>query len=277
MKTVTREQIVDALKEKGLNACPNDVVKNGVIKKGINILNNSNIAPVIYIDELTEHFDDIDDITDKIIEIYQAHKSINIDISQLTDPAFILENVRLSLQNKSNEELIKRDSQIGGLEEYLFISGTTDNDGWSVKLNPSIVEQAGLTIDELFSAADKNTFCSHRTKIQSMSEVMYELTGCIDFIEHEADFPMYIVTNIDKHKGSINVLSTGELREWAASLPGCPTKFVCILSSVHEAILIPCSDNPNLDMYSKMKNEVDISEVAPEERLSCSAFVLSID
>lgn len=277
MKTIKREQIIQVLKERGFNVCPNDVVKNGVVKKGINILNNTNIAPVIYTEELIAHFDNVDSIADKIIEIYHAHKSINIDIALLTNPAFILKNVLLSLQNKSDEAIIKRDSQISGLEEYLFIGGTSSDGRWSVKLNQGIIEKAGLTIEELFVAAENNTFHSHRTKIQSMAEVMYELTGCIDFIEHESDLPMYIVTNTDKHKGSINVLSTGEIREWATSIPGRPSKFVCIMSSIHEAILIPCSACPDLDMYSEMKNEVDLAEVVPEERLACSAFILSID
>lgn len=46
-----REEIINELKNRGYNAQPQDVVKNGVMKEGIILRIKSNIAPTVYVND----------------------------------------------------------------------------------------------------------------------------------------------------------------------------------------------------------------------------------
>ncbi|MDO4802978.1 MAG: DUF5688 family protein, partial [Prevotellaceae bacterium] len=113
MNTITTEMIIERLVELGYTgASENSVIKNGVRKTGITIRNSdSNIAPVIYLDDIMVKYDDVDSIVDIIINIYESHKSIDVDVEQLTSKDWILEHVFIALQKSSNEQgLIKKDT-----------------------------------------------------------------------------------------------------------------------------------------------------------------------
>ena len=56
--------------------------------------------------------------------------------------------------------------------------------GWSVKLNAGIMENASLSLTEVWAAATRNTFADGETIIKSMTSVLAEMLGepiCEDF------------------------------------------------------------------------------------------------
>lgn len=273
-KEITRETIIAALQERNYNAIPNDVVKNGVTLQGITIRNETNIAPNIYIDRLIEHFDNLDDIVEHIINTYEANKSIDINISNLTNHGWILEHLYIALQKSSDEALIKRTCELDGIEQFLYIRGNTSTDDWSVKLNASIMQTAGLSIDEVWEAAKNNTFYAGETVIESMADVLTGMCGCPDLVE-EFSFPkMYVITNRSKTKGSVQVLDKDAIRGY---FPADVHRLVCIPSSIHECILIPADDEDiDVDMFNSMVREVNTTQVEETEQLGSHIYILQI-
>lgn len=274
----TRELIINELGKKGYNAIANDVIKNGVTLAGICIHNGSNIAPVIYLDGLLEHFNNIDDIINNIINVYEAHKSIDIDIALLTNHDWILNNVYIALQKSSQEQLIKKPCEFDGIEQYLYIRGCIDQDGWSVKLNPSIMEIANLSLSEVWNAATTNTFSSGETVIQSMASIMAEMIGYPDPDETKDVIPtMYVITNRSRVKGSSAILDIESIRYYFSNLDKEYHKLIVIPSSIHECILVPVDDEViDLEQFNAMVREVNSSEVDKTEQLSSHCYVLSI-
>lgn len=277
-KELTREQIINELASRGYDATASDVIKNGVVLSGITIRNETNIAPTIYIDQMIEHFDNIDDIVENIINIYSSNKSIDIDIAQLTDPVWILKHLYIALQKASDEPLIKKTCDFDGIEQYLYIRGNlSPNDGWSVKLNAGIMETANITLDDAWNAAARNTFSSNETLIQSMASLMSEMMGFPENDEFDEQVPpIYVITNQSKTKGSSAVLDVESIKNYFASLEREYHKFVVIPSSIHEVLLVPVDDETyDIDTFNAMVQEVN-QQVDATEQLGSYCYILSI-
>lgn len=273
---ITRETIIAALRERNYNAFANDVIKNGVLLQGITIRNESNIAPNIYIDKLIQVFDNLDEIVEHIINTYESNKSIDINISNLTDHDWILEHIYIALQKSSDEPLIKRPCELDDIEEFLYIRGTSINDNWSVKLNAGIMQSANLSLNEVWEAATNNTFATGETVIESMAEVLFGMCECPDYIE-DFSFPkMYVISNSSKTKGSVQILDKTAIRNY---FPKEIHRLICIPSSTEECILIPVEDTDadiDIEMYNSMVREVNASEVEPTQQLCSHIFILQI-
>lgn len=150
---MTREMIITELKNRGYNAEAQTNIKNGVAFEGIRIMANSNVAPVIYTDDILRRAEEenknLDEVVSAIIGIYEANCSIDFDINELFDREFVLSHLYIGLQKESTEELIKRSCDLEGIESYLYIRrDRNDGEGYSVKLNEGILERANITEKE---------------------------------------------------------------------------------------------------------------------------------
>lgn len=114
-----RKQIIEKLKERGYMAEEDDVIKNGVKIEGICIFNESPVAPVIYTEEIIawaeKNKKGIDSVADRVIRLYEKNKKAKFDIEKLTDLEWVKTRLRVELQKKSTEELVKKDCE-GNLE-----------------------------------------------------------------------------------------------------------------------------------------------------------------
>lgn len=272
--------IIAQLKEKGYNAIAHDVVKNSVTRHGISI-RESNISPVIYVDSIIQNNPSIelDDLVNQIINIYEAHKSVDFDVDLLTSREFILDNIYIGLQRSSSEELTKRDcADFDGLEQYLYVRGKSEQHGsWNMKIHSHILQKADISEKEAWAVAETNTFSN--TVIQSMASIMNEMLGFDeeDEIADDDSFPMYVISNHDKHLGAVQVLDKKAITEFARKHNA--SKLIILPSSTHEMIIVIPADDEELDIhqFENMVAEVNATQVAPEERLSNRAYILHID
>lgn len=272
--------IIAQLQERGYNAIAHDVVKNSVTRHGISI-RESNISPVIYVDSLIQANPSIelDDLVNQIINIYESNKSVDFDVDLLTSREFILQNIYIGLQRSSSEELTKRDcDDFAGIEQYLYVRGKSEQHGsWNMKIHAGILKKADISEKEAWAVAETNTFSN--TVIQSMASIMNEMLGFDDEDEIADDdsFPMYVISNRDKHLGAVQVLDKKAITEFARKHNA--SKLIILPSSLHEMILVIPTDNEELDLsqFENMVAEVNATQVAPEERLTNKAYILHLE
>lgn len=274
---MTREMIITELKNRGYNAEAQTNIKNGVAFEGIRIMASSNVAPVIYTDDILRRAEEenknLDEVVSAIIGIYEANCSIDFDINELFDREFVLSHLYIGLQKESTEELIKRGCDLEGIESYLYIRrDRNEGEGYSVKLNEGILERANITEKEAWRSAEYNT--NRETKIQSMASVMAELYGMDDFEEFEGLTPLYVISNECKMKGASAILNKEALAQFARSHN--TEDIIIIPSSIHEMLLVPYIEDMDLDYFSAMVREVNNTEVRPEERLTDRAYIVTV-
>lgn len=272
---MTREMIINELTNRGYNAVAQDNTKNGVVLEAIVIkTEGSVVAPVIYTEELISRAEkegkSLDDVVSHVIATYEAHKNTTFDIERLTDRDFVLSHIRIGLQKESSEELIKGASELEGIESYLYIGGNMGEDGFSLKLSKEYLKKADVLEAEAWEYAKNNTFAD--TKIESMAKVLSEMMGIPYTEELEEATPFYVISNTKNIKGASAICDRKHLAEFTEKHH--TKKLLVLPSSVHEMIIVPYTEDMDIDMFSDMVSQVNATEVAPEERLTDRAYIL---
>lgn len=275
---IIRTLIIDELAKRGYRAEAQNTIKNGVELEGIRIMSESPIAPVIYTEELIKHAErdgkSLSDVVSAIINIYESNKTVDFNINELFDRDFILNHLYIGLQKESTEELVKRAcAELEGIESYLYIRRErNEGDSYSVKLTRQLLERADISEVEAWEYAEAHTYAE--TTITSMAKVMCEMMN-MEYSEDMEDMtPFYVLTNTSKVKGASAILNKKILSEFGKKYH--TEKIVAIPSSVHEFLILPYTEEMNIDDFSNMVNEVNVSEVDPTEQLGTKAFIITL-
>lgn len=273
---MTRKMIITELKKHGYEASAHTTIKNGVEFHGICISTGTNIAPVIYTDDLIHHAEanglGLDDVVAKIIDIYESNRTLDFDIQTLYDTDFLKSHLFIGMQKKSDAPLVKRPCDFDGIECYLYIQGNEMNDGsYSIRVTEHLLEQTGLSEVEAWKYAEDNTKCE--ATIQSMGMVIAELMG-LEYTEDMDEIsPLYVVSNHRKFNGASSILNKEMLSEFATEHN--TNRIVVFPSSIHEMMILPHVEDISIDEYSAMVGEINCSQVRPEERLTDRAYIIN--
>ena len=84
----------------------------------------------------------------------------------------------------------------------------------------------------------------------------------------------YIVTNTINFRGASAILDGEALKKLSKKLD--VSKFIVLPSSIHEMIVIPDDGKCAIEELSKMVQEVNQTQIEPEERLTDQAYVIEV-
>ena len=276
----TINNIIEELNNRGFNAQTQVVTKNGVELNAVVIKSEaSNIAPTIYVDEILESINDgkisFEDAISHMVTLYNGRKDVAFDESVLKDKEFILSNLFIALQRKSNEELVKRECGFDGIEAYLYIRLDKFEDGiGTVKVNSKVFDVAEISEAEAWERAEENTFAE--TKIQPIFSAigeMVEIGVPEDVLENESS-GLYVMTNKSMYCGASAILDKKALKKLADKVH--TNKFIMMPSSRHEVIVVPDTGNIELEDATELVNTVNSSEVEPIDQLADKAYKFAI-
>lgn len=267
---MTREMIATELNKRGYKADLQDSIKNGVVVEGIRLATDSNVSPVIYTEELLKNESTIDEVVNKVIDIYERNKSIDFNPEAFLDLEFFLSHVYVALQKSSNEDLVKKESEFEGIECYLYVRSDDENAKYSIKVTDKIIEYIGIPAELAWKNALSNT--EKETRIESMAKVLSESMGIEYDEEMESATPFYVVSNTCRVKGASGILNKTKLAEYAERWNA--KKIVVLPSSIHEMIILPYTEDVDMQMLNDMVCEVNANEVAPVDRLTDRAYLM---
>lgn len=275
---MTREIIINELNNRGYKAEAQNTIKNGVELEGIRILTDSNIAPVIYTEAIIENAENegksLDEVVSAIIGTYESHKSFEFDVNMLFDRDFILNSIYVGLQRVSTEDIEKKLCEdFEGIESYLYIRGEADREGiYSIKVSKAILDRANISEVEAWEQAQTNT--EAETSLESMAKVMSEMLGFEYSEEMDEQTPFFIISNTSKVKGASAILNKKVLAEFGERYH--TDKIVVLPSSIHEMLLVPYTEEIDIDTFSDMVASVNGSEVEPMDKLVDRAFIITL-
>lgn len=265
---ITREMIVNKLKNLGYEVQSTDVTKNGVKLQGITI-GTETVRPTIYVDDLLDM--KLNDAVDDIINTYekiQNNPPMQIDLKDLMKWDNVKTKLKLCLQRKGDEDIIKRNFL--DLEQYVRVMINMNNGTGSFKVTSKHLESFGITEEQLFNAAWDNTKPTLIKK--DMVYKIAEMMG-ITVEELQRDIPnppkQIFLSNIENVHGAIAMKDTWMLSEIADSYK---SDLVILPSSIHEVIIVPLEEDTNFFEIDEMIKEINETQVAPEEQLSDHAY-----
>lgn len=292
-KQEVTDKIRDFLPEKYADAevSIQTVVKNNDQKlDGLMIKQeDNNICPNIYLNQFFDQYEngrEMDDILATIADIRTQHEvSHDFDVSRLTDFDSVKDRIICRLVNaEQNTEYLadKPHTMVDDLAvTYHIALGKEENGSMSAPITNRLMENYDTTVEQLHQIALENMDTLTPVTFKSMRETMMDMMlpdmkarGMSDdearamldtMIPPTPDEMMYVLSNEDKTYGAAIVLNDKVMDDIAEKVGG---EFYILPSSVHELLIIPRNADTDLKLLESMVQEVNATQVAPEERLS---------
>ncbi len=289
-KAVVKEKFLSYMPEKYRDAAvdirPSQKVNRTLDALTVHKEGDSIVFPTIYVNEMYEHYQSCNDLEAvlfhaardyaKILDGVESYKP-DIAIGNLKD------NVIMCLVNtEQNRELLadipSREFQDLSVIYRWVVDQTADAIG-SVIVSNRLAKEAGLTEEELFQCAVKNTRRITPAVVMSMGDLFGNIIAEMDVPEEvKEEFgreespvdTMWIIGNSAGINGAASMLYEENLHKLAEKVGD---DLFILPSSIHEVIAIPAGmAEGNMARLTEMVHEVNMGELKLEERLSNSVY-----
>lgn len=268
METAVRTmetEVVEMLRQSGINSEPITVTKNGIRCMGIRVVDpeHPSISPIVYYSPE----ETVEAIVEKV-RMLQDAGTPDISIDQITDPAYVAANVYMTIQRISDdgEDVLKQDCL--NLELVLRIPLQLGISKGSVKVNKAFLERTGIAENAIWQMARDNmreTFV-----IDSMAATL----GLPE--EFAPDIPFYVCSTDDRMNGATALAFPEIFRNFCMHVEaaGC----WIIPSSTEEVLLIPYGAiDVDPECLASMVEEINGNVVDPLLQLDPCAYAYDMD
>ncbi len=277
-------------------------ILNGLTLMSLVILKKEeSIAPNNYLEPFYSEFQvnsQIDLTADRIINKY---RSIGTE-DGLADLPFtnydaISDRLFCKLINYDlNQSILTNAPHLKFMDLAIVFCILVKNDGngfASVTVKNELMDQWAITVEELYEKALENTPILFKATVQPMEDVIRGILGDENpLIEEDnsmdeflsdalsdqqlscSNSSMFVAGNKYGLSGASWLLQRNELHALSHKLS---SSLYILPSSVHELIVVPCSDRISKNALFSMVQEVNSSQVAPEEFLSNNVYLYTME
>ena len=257
---------------------------------GIVIKNpESNICPTVYLEGVFSKYEigdlELDECVKEVAEIY-LHNLVSdktFDVSNFISYENAKDKVIPRLvSSEDNEAYLEGIPHrvMDGLAVVYYLPVAEFNgkgNSASIRIHNGIMQSWGVTEEELYAVATDNLSKSE-AKFQTMGEVLREIMFShgdeewpVDILPAE-DVGMYVLSNSEKLFGASMLLNHNVMDDITERIG----EFYILPSSVHETILLRKDTAQSLEYLERMVQEVNLTQVEAEERLSDHVFLYDI-
>ena len=287
--TMTIDAFADMMKD-ALSSCIEDCTlevqetkkNNRVILHGIRIIDpESNIAPVIYLDEVFKEYQNgrsFDEIVTVVAEYYEKNRlTVDFDTRDIMDYERVKDKICYKVINTAlNSELLSDVPHVPFCDLSVVFYVRIDSiqgQGGSIMIHNSLLGEWGLDTDTLFEIAKSNTQRLLEGKVMPMNDIIADILNDEDCRAEglllDEDCCMYVATNREKINGAAVFLYDSLLSGFADKIG---KDFYIIPSSIHELIFLPDVPNMEPEQIKEMISAVNSMSVREEEILSYNLY-----
>lgn len=248
---------------------------NHVILDALTILESGfNIAPTIYIQQYYEKLKEgtsFSDVFKQILDTYHQYRPMeNIDTSFFSDFEHVKSNIVYKLIHyEQNKELLSNIPHIPFLDlaiVFYYLVATTDCGTATILIQNPHLQFWNTDTETLYALAKENTPSLLSPCFEKLTNILSEMMDEFPPEKEELfSLPMYVLTNKNRFLGAGCILYDNLLANWANKL-SCD--FYIIPSSIHEVLVIPADDSMTKEYFGEMIQEVNTTQLSPEEVLS---------
>lgn len=253
------------------------VTKNNDIElTGLVLMKESdNLSPTIYLDGLFAEYQDgayIEDLAEQIIRFYKEQLPagrLDMDFfqnfEQVKDRIFY----KLVSFDKNRKMLEKLPYyKWNDLAIIFYYAMEEERIGRaSITIHHQHLKMWEQSLDTLYAVAQENMKKSMPELLVSMKDLLEETTGLK--MGEDTYLPMYVLTNQEKVYGAAAMLYSEHMKKLAERWQ---TDLLILPSSIHEVLLLPDDGQNEYAFYRQMVEEVNTTQVEPEEVLSYSLY-----
>lgn len=222
-----------------------------------------------------------DIVVDKAVDVINngIDKRPEIDVAALTDYSQMKEKLAMEVVSAEANKDMLQNVPHQNMEDmavvYRFVLNSDEEGRASILVTNQILENMGVTPEQLHADALENAPLIKPAEIKGMSEVMAEMMGAeqaemmgIVPVAPE-DEQMFVATVPDKVHGA-GVLAYQDFMDQAAERAG--GDFFILPSSIHEILIVPDNGKMDLKELENMVKEVNATQVAPADKLTDSVY-----
>lgn len=249
---------------------------NGIQLIGVIMMRESDkISPTIYLEEPYMQYcagTGMQEIVNRIVSLYEEQmRDIDLDVSFFGKFESVRDRIYHKIINyEKNRELLDDVPHFRWCDLAVVFYYAVEEHVMgraSILIHNNHLDIWQQTADVLYQTAQYNMKNSMPELLVPMSELIEEMTG-IKPTEAE-EINIYVLTNHEKLYGASAMLYSDKMGELAESLQ---SDLIILPSSVHEVLLLPDEHEQPYDFYRQMVEEVNTTQVEPEEILSFSLY-----
>ncbi len=295
-----QKKLIETINEKTENAVieakevigNNGVKRHGLVMKGTTQYTN----PVIYIDKEYERYsdeeeiDDIYDISQRIIQIYELSKNEDIGqeemVKNINDWNWAKNKVMFTLVNTDkNKEVLKAVPSTPFLDlsytYYIQLQNCNFENG-NVRIKNEYLDRWDITLEELHKQAVKNLMKFTEEEMEPMVDVVLKIlfegnnefkeegTKFIREVNSESEYSeMHVLSTTSHIYGAVYMFYSSKIKALADKLD---SDLYILPSSIHELILIPVLENEEVETLREMVNQVNEESVENIDYLSDNVY-----
>lgn len=273
---------------------------NQVVLDGVTILpEGETISPTVYLNELYERYlagMSLDEVVRRVLAEHQENDCRPaFDVGRLKDFEYLKDRIVFKLINyEENRELLDEMPHRRVLDLAMVFYFMLEDE--SLGLATALIFNSHLKVwqvdeETLYQAARENTPRLLNWELQSMDSLLDEmiLKDMREEFESQEAFeefcritlgkdeksssPMYVLTNEERFNGAGCMLYQDVLDRFAREHN---SDIYILPSSIHEVILIPCTNSPRREDLCDMVREINSTEVAATDRLSDHVYCYSL-
>ena len=274
------EKIVNLLQERmgaDYKVKVTNVTKNNDIRLvGVIMMRESDrISPTIYLEEPYRQYlagVDMQEIVDRIVTLYKEQvRDINFDIDFFKEFGYVRDRIFHKVINyEKNKKLLEDVPHFRWCDLAVVFYYAMEEKAMgkaSILIHNNHLAMWEQTADELYQIAQCNMKRCMPELLLPMYELIEKMTGVK--LKQTDGVRMYVLTNQAKLNGASVMLYSDKIRELADRLH---SDLVILPSSVHEVLILPDDHEQNYDFYRQMVEEVNTTQVEPEEILSYNLY-----
>lgn len=256
-----------------------DVIKNNGVRLSVISIprDDVNITPTIYLQDFYEEYLEgkcMDEIIDEILKLDELYKmEKDFDVKKFLDFKTAKGQIVYKVINyEKNAELLKEvpHQRILDLAKIYVFLVNEESMHATITIHNAQLRLWGITEEELFSVAEKNTPELFPEEFETIENVIMSMGGYeVDIRGFANQVPMFVLTNKKKVNGAASIFYSNVL-ERIANEKGYDL-FV-LPSSLHETVIIPYKAS-DLEDIKKIVKEINDTQVELEDRLSDSVYV----
>ncbi len=271
------EELNRLLEDKEFKIVASNNFKNNGGKVGYALTSKvGNAAPVVYYDDIAPFWESNQDIIEFLENVFQKYKIGYVNLEKCCTREYIVSHVKPRLVSSDNLKMVQEHGIV--YEEFLDmlilyyfeIEEMSDDEGMaSATLKYGMLEQAGITLQELKEYADTNLKEDYR--IVSLEYIISRALGeDWNGEDIEDEMPMWVVTNRKGMQGAATILSKEILTEVSKNFDS--GTFAIIPSSVHECIVVSAGKIDE-EVLRRMVYEVNRTELQADDILTDSVYL----
>ena len=269
---------------------------NGVKLQSIVIRTEKDtMTPNIYLEEYYARFQEgssIAALVSDILSTYSRHSRMPDFTTELfTDFNTVKDKIFLKVINyEMNQELLKElpHKKYMDLAIIFCVLVSNNKEGIaSINIKHSLMTKWGVTIDSLYEHAFRNTPLLFGRSVRMMDDIVRDillndcsaeennsLSTMMDELipvqnSNTVTNKMYVATNSSGVNGSVWLLYQNEMNELSERLN---SSLYILPSSIHELIILAAKDSPSNKQLLEMVNDVNNTQVPPNEILSTNVY-----